>query len=267
MAEPTVVTIAPELAARVRNQDRFDAALARAGSLRHERIASPTKWGVLTDGLLHCTYPALERVELIPGEQSPSDVAILGAQMAHAVSAIHGAGLVHGAINTDALMQSTDRGAQLGRFGLFSALCDGGLGVQGAALGLSDPAYVAPEVQKGKSPDERSDVFSLGASLYELLTGKPPYGGRTTSFVMASVLTDQDGATDKTNDAIAGPVIEALLRAIERAPEDRWPTADAFAQALTMGATSGELPAAESKRGSWLSAIFRSWFPARRSRG
>lgn len=260
-----IVTIAPDVAARVRNRERFDAALARAASLRHELIASPVEWGVSSDGGLQCSYPPAERIELVAGAQSPSDVAIMGVQMARALGAIHGAGLVHGAVHTDSLMQTTERGAQLGRFGLFTALCDGGLGVQGAALALSDPVFVAPEVQMGKEPDERSDVFSLGASLYELLTGKPPYGGRTTSFVMASVLIDQEGA-NRSSGAVAGPVVDALLRAIERAPDDRWPSAEAFGQALTFGATSGEMPVPQPERQGWISAIFRSWFPARRSR-
>ena len=265
MALPIVVTIAREASARVRNQERFNAALARAAALDDESVARPREWGRDDNGQLTCTYPPADRVELVPGEQSPSDVAILGVQIARAIGAIHGAGLVHGAINTDALMQTTDSGAQLGRFGLFGALCDGGLGVRDAALALSDPAYVAPEVQSGQMPDERSDIFSLGASLYELLTGKPPYGGRTTSFVMAAVLIHRDDRS-RSSGAVASLVVDALLRAIERAPDDRWPNADAFAEALTFGATSGEMPAAAPERRGWLSAIFRSWFPARRSR-
>ena len=259
------IAIAERLASRMGSAERFDAAFARAAALRHETVASPLQWGVTSEGIAHCAYSLGQRIGLVPGEQSPSDVAILGVQTARALAAIHGAGLVHGAIVTEALMQTADRGAQLGRFGLFGALCDGGLGVQGAALGLSDPAYVAPEVQMGRAPDERSDIFSLGASLYELLTGKPPYGGRTTSFVMASVLTRPDGG-ERSSGALAGPVVDALLRAIERAPDDRWPSADAFAQALTVGAVSGESRLPEKREG-WFSAIFRSWFPARRSRG
>jgi serine/threonine protein kinase len=261
-----VIAVAESLAAEVRDPERFNAAMARAAALGHEAVAIPKQWGATAEGQLHCAYERLEQIPLIAGEQSPSDVAILGVQMARAVGAIHGAGLVHGAIDASTIMQTADRGSQLGRLGLFSALCAGGLGVQRAALGLSDPAYVSPEVQMGRAPDERSDVFSLGASLYDLLTGKPPYGGRTTSFVMASVLIDPEG-DDRSSGAVAGPVVEALLRAIERAPDDRWPTADAFAQALTFGATSGEMPVAAAKQKSWISAIFRSWFPARRSRG
>ncbi len=266
MAEPLIVTIAPAIATRVRSEERFTAALARATALQHPLIASPLEWSRDKDGGLRIAFPAVTRIELVPGEQSPADVAILGAQMARALSVIHGAGLVHGAVATEAVMQTNEHGPRLGRFGLFGALCEGGAGVQSAALGISDPVFVAPEVQLGRMPDERSDIFSLGASLYDLLTGKPPYGGRTTSFVMASVLTDQQGAADKTNDAIAGPVIEALLRAIEHAPDDRWPTADAFAEALALAAVSGERTAVPKQRG-WLATMFRSWFPARRSRG
>lgn len=266
MPEPMVVTIAPEVAARVRDRERFNAALERAASLRHELVASPQRWESGDAGDIRVSYPSGTRVMPSPGETSPSNVALVGATMARALGVIHSAGHKHGAITSDALIQTTERGLQLGRVGVFDALNDGGLGVQGAALGLSDPVYVAPEVQKGKPPDERSDVYSLGASLYELLTGKPPYGGRTTSFVMASVLMDSE-AGGRTSGAVAGPVVDALLRAIERAPDDRWPSADAFAQALTVGATSGEMQPEEKARGSWLSAIFRSWFPARRSRG
>ena len=262
-----VVSIAPPLATRVRSPERFEAALARAAAVRHECLASPLQWGVASDGRLHCAYRRNQRVDLEPGQLSPSDVAILGVQVGRALSAIHGAGLAHGAVQTDALMQTMELGPQLGRFGLFSALCDGGLGVQGAALALSEPAYVAPEVQMGKMPDERSDVFALGASLYDLLTGKPPYGGRTTSLVMASVLIDQQDPKNRPSGAIASIVVDALLRAIERAPDDRWPDAAAFAQALTLGATGGERAAPEQQRESRIAAIFRSWFPARRSRG
>ena len=267
MSEPMVITIASGIAARVRDQERFNAAFARASAFRHALVASPEQCVAGDDGELRCVYTAGTRVAFEPGNVSPSDVAFVGAQMARALAAIHGAGFVHGAIMADALLKTTERGAQLGRFGLYTALSEGGLGAQGAALALSDPAYVAPEVQKGKTPDERSDVFSLGASLYELLTGKPPYGGRTTSFVMAAVLIDQDAGGGRTSGAVAGPVVDALLRAIERAPEDRWPSADAFAQALTFGPSSSEKAAAASERKGWISAIFRSWFPARRSRG
>lgn len=266
MSEPLVVRVAPELAARVRSQERFNAAFARVGTLRHELIVAPERCEADGDGGLRCVYAPATRVDLVPGELKPTDVAVLGVKMARALSALHAAGYAHGAITADAVVQTTERGPLLGRVGLFTALSEGGVDVRDAALGLSASAYVAPEVQKGKAPDERSDLFSLGSSLYELLTGKPPYGGRTTSFVMASVLVESD-PDGRSSGAVAGPVVDALLRAIERAPEDRWPTAEAFAQSLTFDGTPEPDAAPARKQSGSLSAILRSWFPARRSRG
>jgi serine/threonine protein kinase len=260
------IALSDDVTSRIRHSDRFVRAFERAAAVRHQAIAAPLAWG-RADNCWHCAFARTESVELKPGSLSPSDVAVLGVQLTRALTSIHGAGLVHGGISTASIAQSMEQGVQLLRFGLFAALNDGGLGVQGAAMRLSHAAYVAPEVQNGASPDERSDIFSLGASLYDLLTGKPPYGGRTTSFVMASVLSNQEGATDVSNDAIAGPVIEALMRAIERAPDDRWPSAAAFGQALAIAAGSAELAAPrQAQPNGWIRGIFNRWFPARRSR-
>lgn len=260
------IALSDAVGSRIRHADRYARAFERAATVRHQALATPLAWGRAGE-CWHCAFARTETVHLSPGALSPSDVAILGVQLARALTSIHGAGLVHGGISTASIAQSQEHGVQLLGFGLFSALSDGGLGVQGAALRVAAPAYVSPEVQGGATPDARSDIFSLGASLYELLTGKPPYGGRTTSFVMASVLSNQEGATDVSNDAIAGPVIEALLRAIERAPDDRWPTAAAFGQALAIAAGSAELAAPpKAQPDGWLRVILNRWFPARRSR-
>src|SRR5688572_8391351 len=95
------ISIAERLATRVRSPERFDAAFARAAALRHETVASPLQWGVTAAGIPHCAYSRGQRIDLVPGDQSPSDVAILGVQVARSLAAIHGAGLVHGAIVTE----------------------------------------------------------------------------------------------------------------------------------------------------------------------
>jgi serine/threonine protein kinase len=234
------------VAARIRHPERFIAAFDRATAVHHEAIVPPLAWGQATDGTLHCAYARLEPERVSPGSLSPSEVATIGMQLARALSTVHGAGLVHGAITPERALLTSDRGAQLGALGLFAALSDGGLGVQEATALLSDSAYSSPESQTGRTPDERSDVYSLGAALYELLTGKPPYGGRTTSYVMAAVLGDK--AEAEAQDALARPVVEALVRAIEHAPDDRWPSATAFAHALAAGASNREMVALTSAR-------------------
>jgi len=242
------LAIAPEVGARIVSHDRFAAELERAAAVHHEGLVPPVAWGSLRDGTLHCSYARLEPQELVPGSLPPATVAHIGVQLARALGAIHVSGLTHGAITSARIIVTGER-ARLSDFGLFAALSEGGLGALDTAALLSDPGYSSPEAQLGKSPDQRSDIYSLGASLYTLLTGKPPYGGRMTSYVLASVLTDE---ALESNDHTPRPVIDALVRAIERAPEDRWPSAAALATALAIGAPSVEAraaPGAKSRRG------------------
>jgi eukaryotic-like serine/threonine-protein kinase len=79
-----------------------------------------------------------------------------------------------------------------------------------------------------------------------LLTGKPPYGGRTTSYVLASVLADEE--ENGPGDG-ALPAVDAIMRAIEREPDDRWQSAAAFAQALAAAiGSSREKPRVAGRR-------------------
>jgi hypothetical protein len=243
---PVVVTaIAGEVVARVRYPERFLAALERAATVQHEALASPLVWGQATSGLLHCAYARLAPDELTPGSIRPDDVAAMGVQLSHALTIAHSAGLAHGAITRDRVSWSQKHGVKLNEFGLFAALNGGGLGVQDAAALLSDAVYVSPEELSGVEPDEYSDIYSLGASLYELLTGKAPYGGRTTSYVLATVLPNS--AEYSSEHLRTTLVVDALVRAIERAPDDRWPSAAAFANALSARTADQQTSASGSR--------------------
>ena len=257
-----ILALAPAAAAKLTKPDAFFAELERAASTKLTGISRPISWGRTSDGGFHCAYERVaDTAPAAPGVKPPDEVAAVGAYLAKVLSAAHQAGVVHGAVSTRRILRTGSGGLQLGGFGLYPALSAGGLGATTAALLLSDIAYVSPEGRAGKPLDARSDVFSLGAMLYEFLTGKPPFGGRTTSFVMASVLSDPEGT-----DAVAAgssPAVDAVLRAIENEPDDRWPTATAFAKALA--GTRPESPA--KKTTGTLRAIFTgAWFPARRSR-
>ena len=257
------LAIASDVGTRISSHDRFAAEFQRAAAVHHEGIVPPVAWGALSDGTLHCAYARFERRDVTPGSLPPVVVAGIGAHLAKALAASHAAGVVHGAISPGRFVLTRDRGALLADFGLFAALSEGGLGVQAASALLNEPGYVGPEVQRGDSPTNQSDIYSLGASLYELLTGKPPYGGRMTSFVLASVLSeDAEGGEPPTEPSgpvtTSNPIVDALMRAIEREPEDRWPSATAFAVALTAGFSTGEIAAITKQRKGCLStaAVF-----------
>ena len=230
-----VLVLAPELSAMVRSPADFLETLDRASRISHPALRVPRSWGQLPTGQLHVAFADDATEGLVAGGVPATEIASIGTACARGLAAVHATGLVDGAIQPTRLRRGAGGEVTLGDLGLLPALISGGAEPRAATLALSEPNYISPEVQNGAVPDEHSDIYSLGAVLYELLTGKPPYGGRTTAYVMASVLaeeSDPEAAPETTS-----PVIDALVRAVERSPEDRWPSMGAFADAL--GAAPG----------------------------
>jgi serine/threonine protein kinase len=260
-----VLSLAPVLAAKITKPEGFFAELERAAGFKTPGVSRPVSWGKTTSGEFHCAYVHdTDPSSVNPGVKPATEVAVVGAHLARTLASVHQAGLVHGAVSLNRILRAANGSVQLGAFGLYPALVAGGVDRRDAALQLSDIAYVSPEGRLGDALDARSDVYSLGAALYELITGKPPFGGRTTSFVMASVLSEDDDAAAATNAKDSGLIVDAVLRAIERAPDDRWPNATAFALALE--AEAGDVEDTEGGSRSLLSIFKGAWFPARRSR-
>src|SRR5436190_514066 len=267
----TVLALHGPVRDAVRDRDAFLHHMQRISSLRRDEISRVVSWGC-DEGVLHCGYVRGETHAVDPGAHSSVEVADMGARLARALHAAHRSGAAHGAISTQRVHVASDGTPRLMEFGLVPALIAGGMPAASAYAELCDPEYLSPEQQAGEGPTPESDVYSLGATLYELLTGKAPFGGRTTSYVMATVLPEEptSGADQRTG---ADVVIHALLRAIELSPQDRWPDAHALADALD--AVSAPEPAGPGRRTpagvSGLRARFAAilhgaWFPAGRSR-
>lgn len=243
-----VVALAPELGARVRDDRRFFDILGRASRIEHPALTSPIAWGRARNGTLHAAFRRSGAAR-VPTGLSSAEVAVLGVELLGALDLVHATGLTHGAI-TPRHVRRTDGSVLLAEFGIVPALVAGGVEVQSAVMVSAEPAYVCPEVRGGGVPDDRSDIFALGAVLYELLTGKPPFGGRTTAYVLASVLADETEGGQSAADESSNPVVDALLRAIEQEPDDRWPSARAFAQALSAAvAPSPRISVVPARRG------------------
>ncbi|MBI4519239.1 MAG: PD40 domain-containing protein, partial [Gemmatimonadetes bacterium] len=101
-------------------------------------------------------------------------------------------------------------------------------------LSLGTPQYMSPEQATGdRQIDARSDIYSLGAVVYEMLTGEPPHMGTTVQAVIARVLTERPHTVRAQRPSVPDHVEAAVLRALEKLPADRFATAGEFGEALT----------------------------------
>jgi len=178
----------------------------------------------------------LRRV-LASGGALPADcVAAIGARLADALDAVHLHALLHRDVKPSNIMISRRGDVKLMDFGILKDPMATELTRAGAVMGT--PAYVAPEVLEGVAASERSDIWSLGVTLYELATGERPFSGATFHELFASV---RKGTPRSVRDVVPGfprRLSRAIGRCLEKRPGRRWDTAQALARELEACAAS-----------------------------
>ena len=149
-------------------------------------------------------------------------------------------GDVHGMVTPGAVHLLDTGSVSLRWPGLIPALCAAGVPPAVIVEALDIAPFIAPEVQRGAPSGTAADIFALGTTLYAGLTGRPPFGGRTTATMMAAVLADDTAPVTRVADTLT----TVLLRAIETSPDDRWRDLQQFHDALdtefAAAARSGE---------------------------
>src|SRR3970040_2319040 len=119
-------------------------------------------------------------------------------------------------------------------FGIALAVTNaGGTRVTQTGLSLGTPQYMSPEQATGdRVIDGRTDIYSLGALTYEMLSGEPPHIGQTAQAIIARLLTDRPRSVRSSRSAVPEHIDAAVARALEKLPADRFSTAHAVADAL-----------------------------------
>jgi len=224
--------------------ERFQREIHVAARLQHPHILGVHDSGD-ADGLLWFAMPFVEgeslRDRLARDKQLPVEDALrIAREAADALDYAHRHGVVHRDIKPENILLS-DGHALVADFGIARALAGGGGGEQLTATGTSigTAAYMSPEQAAGeREVDGRSDLFSLGIVLYEMLAGVTPFAGATPQATIARRFTEDAAPVRRLRPSVPEGVERALQQALARTAADRYPTARAFADALGPGAAT-----------------------------
>jgi eukaryotic-like serine/threonine-protein kinase len=226
----------PELAASL-GPDRFLREIKLAARLQHPHIMTVLDSGE-SAGHLWFTMPYIEgeslRDRLARERQLPiADAVRLTREAALALDFAHRQGVVHRDIKPENILL-VDGQALVADFGIARAI-ERGAGPQLTETGMSigTPAYMSPEQSVGdKALDARTDIYSLGTVLYEMLAGETPFSAPTAQAMIARRITETPRPLQQLRETVPEAVAQAVARALAKAPADRFATAAEFARAL-----------------------------------
>ncbi|HEX6614826.1 MAG TPA: serine/threonine-protein kinase, partial [Gemmatimonadales bacterium] len=253
----------PELAAVI-GAERFLAEIKLTANLQHPHILPLFDSGeavvsreslVASDGLttndqrlstfLYYVMPFVEgetlRERLNREKQLPlGDALRIASEVASALDYAHRHGVVHRDIKPENILLH-DGQALVADFGIaLAASKASGSRMTETGMSLGTPYYMSPEQAMGEREiTARSDVYALGAVLYEMLTGDPPFTGSTAQAIVARVVTETPRPLQAQRHTVPPQVEAAVLTALEKLPADRFATAAEFADALKGGSVSG----------------------------
>jgi eukaryotic-like serine/threonine-protein kinase len=245
-----IKVLKPELAA-VLGAERFVAEIKTTAQLQHPNIlplfdsgravAPRAGEGAEAGGevFLYYVMPYVEgeslRDKLDREKQLGVDEAVrITTEVADALEYAHEHGVVHRDIKPENILLHAGR-PMVADFGIalaVSAAAGGRMTETGLSLGT--PHYMSPEQATAETTiTGRSDIYSLGAVLYEMLTGDPPHVGKTAQQIIAKIVTEAPSPVEKVRKSVPANVAAAVTKALEKLPADRFESAKAFAAALT----------------------------------
>lgn len=226
----------PELGA-VLGTERFLSEIRVTAKLQHPHLLPLFDSGE-ADGFLYYVMPFAEgetlRARLVRERQLSINEAVrIAIAVASALDYAHRRGVVHRDLKPENILIQAGEPV-VSDFGIALAVSRAaGERITQSGISLGTPQYMSPEQATGdRQIDGRSDVYSLGAVLYELLTGDPPHAASTTQAIIARVLTEKPRGVRTIRPKVPIYVEAAIDRALEKVPADRWESAAEFCDAL-----------------------------------
>ncbi|MDH5282502.1 MAG: serine/threonine protein kinase [Gemmatimonadota bacterium] len=220
-------------------ESRFRQESAFAAELRHPNIVQIEDVGV-DQGLAYFS------MELHPGslrgrlEQTPvldePEVVRIAAGVAQALAFAHERNVIHRDIKPDNILLAEDGRPVLTDFGIARAV-SGYVAATGFMMTIGTPAYVSPEQAQGRTLDGRSDLYSLGITMYRMVTGEVPFKSPDWFELARMHVEDTPEAPRTRRPELSKRVERIILRLLAKHPDDRYPTALALLEDLGLGPT------------------------------
>ncbi len=257
-----VIKVLPADLSGAISRERFEREIQLVARLQHPHILTLLAAGE-ADGLVYYTTPFVQgeslRERIAREGRLPFESAFrIASEIADALACAHSQGVVHRDIKPENVLLSSGH-AVVADFGIAKAIsvstttsaapcADAGLTQAGTSLGT--PAYMSPEQAVGEENlDGRTDIYSLGCVLYEMLAGQQPFIGPNVGAVIAKRFTGTAASLRSIDSAIPIEAERIVTRAMEREPSDRFATAGEMVQALAEASVSrpGRNSSAEDK--------------------
>ena len=226
----------PELAASL-GSERFLREIQIAARLQHPHILPLYDSGQAGE-LLYYVMPFVEgeslRDRLTHEKQLPVEDAVqIGRDIAAALDYAHRHGVVHRDIKPENVMLHEGE-AIVTDFGIAKAVsAAGGESLTQTGMAVGTPAYMSPEQASGdREPDGRSDIYSLGCVLYEMLTGSAPFTGPTVQSIIMKRFTEPVPSVRATRSTVTAELEQVVSKALAKDPTDRFQTANLLVQGL-----------------------------------
>jgi serine/threonine protein kinase len=170
--------------------------------------------------------------------------------LAGALHRAHRSGVIHGDVKPANILVTEDGKVKLSDFGIARFATQ----VSGSGKMMGTPAYLSPEQILGEPQNTRSDLFSLGIVLYQMVTGVAPFDGSSVSAVCAQILQAEPVPPSQRNPAVPAELDRIILRCLAKTSADRYPSAEAFATSLDAFVRHGGNTGAASVNASGVAA-------------